>query len=115
VATHLYRTAGDPAAAWQDGMDAAARGIDIAGSSVCRALKAALLAYAPAGSRWEDARSEAELECRLNPHDSRVLSNCGFILAIAGDPEEGIRLMERALRLNPRDPFRQPPTTGAPD
>jgi len=101
----VFRTADDIEATWQDGMDSAARGIAIAQSSLCHSLKSSLLAYCPAGSRWEEARIEAERAWRLNPQDSRVLSNAGFIIACTGEPEEGIRLMERALRINPRDPF----------
>ena len=99
-----FRTADDISAAWQDGMDAAEQGIALAQSNICHAVKASLLVHCPTGSRWEEARIEAELAWRLNPQDSRVLSNAGFIIACAGEPEEGIRLMERALRINPRDP-----------
>jgi len=99
-----FRTADDMSAAWKDGMDAVEQGIALAQSNICHAVKASLLVHCPAGSRWEEARIEAELAWRLNPQDSRVLSNAGFIIACAGEPEEGIRLMERALRINPRDP-----------
>ncbi len=99
------RTADDREAAWQEGMDAAMRGIAIAQSNTSHSFKAFLLAYSPSGSRWDEARIEAELACRLNPQDSLTMSACGFILANAGDPVEGIRLLERSLRINPRDPF----------
>jgi tetratricopeptide (TPR) repeat protein len=71
------RTAEDPKAAWQEGMDAAMRGIAIARSNASQTLKAMLLGYAPSGGRWEEARIEAQI---------------------------AVRLMERALRVNPRDP-----------
>jgi tetratricopeptide (TPR) repeat protein len=100
-----YRSAEDPIASWNEGMEAAERGCAVAGSPVCHALKAALLAYWPHGGRWEEARLEALTAWRSNPNDSVVLSNAGFILAYSGDPAEGIRLIERALRINPRDPF----------
>ena len=99
-----FRTAEDITAAWHEGMDAAEQGIALAQSNACHAMKASLLAYCPTGSRWEEARIEAEIAWRLNPQDSSVLSNSGFIIACSGEPEEGIRLMERALRINPRDP-----------
>jgi adenylate cyclase len=101
----VFRTADDIETAWQTGMNAAAQGIAISQSNLCHSVKAALLAYCPMGSRWEEARIEAERAWRLNPQDSRVLSNAGFIIACTGEPDEGIRLMERALRINPRDPF----------
>lgn len=40
-----------------------------------------------------------------NPQDSTALTAAGFILSNAGNPLEGIRLLERALRINPRDPY----------
>ncbi|MEO6746767.1 MAG: adenylate/guanylate cyclase domain-containing protein [Caldimonas sp.] len=99
-----YRTSVDPYADWQEAMGMAERAISLS-SSAAHALKAALLAYSPPQGRWEEARLEADLAWRSNPNDSVVLSNSGFILAYSGAPEEGIRLMERALRINPRDPF----------
>ena len=67
-------------------------------------IKAYLLAFSPAGSRWEEARLEAELGCQLNPQDAGIISGSAFVLANAGDPLEAIRLCERSLRINPRDP-----------
>jgi adenylate cyclase len=100
-----FRTTEDRLAAWQDGMNAAMRGIEIAQSGQCHAFKAFLLAYAPTGSRWNEARIEAQLAWQRNPQDSAALAAAGFILSNAGDPVEAIRLLERALRINPRDPY----------
>jgi tetratricopeptide (TPR) repeat protein len=33
------------------------------------------------------------------------VSGCGWVMAVAGDASEGIRRLERAVRLNPRDPL----------
>ncbi|MEO8544923.1 MAG: adenylate/guanylate cyclase domain-containing protein [Burkholderiaceae bacterium] len=99
-----FHTADDRHAAWQEGMDAAMRGIAIAQSTGCHVYKAFLLAYAPGGGRWDEARIEAELAWRGNPQDWLALAGCGFILAITGDPVEGICLLERLMRINPRDP-----------
>ena len=100
----VWRTTGDRHAAWREAMDALMRAIAIAPSSTLHAMRALLLAFAPGGGRWDEARIEAELAWRLNPQDSLALGPCGYVLANAGQPVEGIRLLERALRINPRDP-----------
>ena len=101
----VLRTVEDRASAWYEGMDAAMRGISIAQSNVCHGNKAFLLTCAPGGSRWDEARMDAREAARLNPQDAQTLSGCGYILANAGDPAQGIALLERSLRINPRDPF----------
>lgn len=98
------RTAADPQAAWQQGMDAAMRGIEIARSNTRQTMKAMLLGYAPSGGRWEEARLEAQIAYRLNPQDSQMLTGCAVVHINAGDPVEAVRLLERSLRINPRDP-----------
>ena len=100
----VWRTTGDRQAAWREAMDAVMRGISIGPSSPLHAMRALLLAFAPGGGRWDEARMEAELAWRLNPQDVFALAPCGYVLANAGQPREGIRLLERALRINPRDP-----------
>jgi adenylate cyclase len=99
-----WRTTGDRHAAWREAMDAVMRAIAIGPSSSLHAMRALLLAFAPGGGRWDEARIEAELAWRLNPQDFFALGPCGYILANTGQPLEGIRLLERALRINPRDP-----------
>ena len=101
----VLRTVEDRASAWYEGMNAAMRGISIAQSNVCHGNKAFLLTCAPGGSRWDEARMDAQEAARLNPQDAQTLSGCGYILANAGDPAQGIALLERSLRINPRDPF----------
>ncbi len=101
----VLRTIEDRAAAWQEGMDAAMRGIALATSNVCHGRKAFLLTCAPGGGRWNEARIEAQEAARLNPQDAQTLSGCGYILANAGDPTLAISVLERSLRLNPCDPF----------
>ena len=100
----VWRTTDDRHAAWREAMDAVMRAIAIGPSSSLHAMRALLLAFAPGGGRWDEARIEAELAWRLNPQDVFALGPCGYILANAGQPLEGIRLLERALRINPRDP-----------
>jgi adenylate cyclase len=100
-----YRTAADVESAWQEGMDAVIRAIELAHSAPSYVLKAMLLSIAPRGSRWEEALIEAEAAYRANPQHPLAISICGFTQALAGDPNEGIRLLERSIRVNPRDPF----------
>ena len=100
----VWRTTGDRHAAWREAMDALMRAIAIGPSSALHAMRALLLAFAPGGGHWDEARIEAELAWRLNPQDFFALGPCGYILANVGQPMEGIRLLERALRINPRDP-----------
>jgi hypothetical protein len=40
----------------------------------------------------------------LNPNGAMTCTMCGVLKAINGRPDDGIALIERALRLSPRDP-----------
>jgi adenylate cyclase len=53
----------------------------------------------------EDAVSLANRAVAANPNSSSVLQKCGFALLYADHADEALVLLERALRLNPRDPF----------
>ena len=98
------RTAADREAAWQEGMAAVERAISLANSSWSHAIKALLLLQAPSGSRIDEALVEAQTAVRINPQDSIALAVCGHVTSDAGDPVEAIRLLERSVRINPRDP-----------
>ncbi len=99
------RTAADREAAWQEGMAAVERAISLANGSRSHATKAMLLLQAPSGSRIDEALVEAQTAVRINPQDSNALAVCGYVTSLAGDPVEAIRLLERAVRINPRDPY----------
>ncbi len=101
----MFSFAPDRAGAWNDGMAAAARAIALTNSSMVRSTKALLLQYAPGGARWDEARIEAETAYRTNPQDVFALSAFGHITTICGDAPAGIRLLERWLRIDPRDPL----------
>ena len=101
----LLRTAADRALAWQEGMDAATRGIALAQSSLAHAIKALLLAHEPSGGRWTEARVAAEMAYALNPQNSYVVLIYAQTLMFTGDPTQAIDLLKRALRVNPRDPW----------
>ena len=105
VVNLVFSFAPDRAGAWNDGMAAAARAIALANSSMVRSTKALLLLYAPGGGRWDEARIEAETAYRTNPQDVFALLTFGHITTICGDAPAAIRLLERWLRIDPRDPL----------
>ncbi|MFQ5520208.1 MAG: tetratricopeptide repeat protein [Candidatus Methylomirabilia bacterium] len=53
----------------------------------------------------EQAIAEAERAIALAPNDADGYAELGEILNWAGRPEEGIALLKKAMRLNPRYPF----------
>jgi adenylate cyclase len=52
----------------------------------------------------ELALVEAQRALALDPNNAETLTNVGQILAFSGQPQEGIELVEKAMRLNPRYP-----------
>ncbi len=54
--------------------------------------------------QYERAIAEGKRAIDLAPNDAEGYMNLGIILNIAGRPEENIRLIEEAMRLNPRYP-----------
>jgi adenylate cyclase len=54
--------------------------------------------------QYERAIAEGEQALTLAPNDAEGHVNLGTILNLAGRPEEAIRLVEKAIRLNPRYP-----------
>jgi tetratricopeptide (TPR) repeat protein len=50
------------------------------------------------------AIKEAERAVALDPNEAEGYVNLGIILAWAGRPEEGIKMVEQGIRLNPRFP-----------
>jgi adenylate cyclase len=52
----------------------------------------------------EQALVEGQRALALDPNNAETLTNVGQILAFSGQPEEGIRVVEKAMRLNPRYP-----------
>jgi len=60
----------------------------------------------------ERAIAEGEWAITLAPNDAEGYANLGVILNLAGRPEETIRLVEKAIRLNPRYPAQYLVTLG---
>ena len=54
--------------------------------------------------QYERAIAEGQRAITLAPNDAEGYVNLGIILNFAGRPEETIRLVEKAIRLNPRYP-----------
>lgn len=61
------------------------------------------MTYAYCGDFLSDRR-EHEKSLALNPYDANVLASYGVTLAATGQPEEGIKLIREAMRLNPYHP-----------
>jgi TolB-like protein/Tfp pilus assembly protein PilF len=60
----------------------------------------------------ERAIAEGERAITLAPNDAEGYANLGIILNLAGRPQETIRLVEKAIRLNPRYPAQYLVTLG---
>lgn len=60
----------------------------------------------------ERAIAEGEQALTLAPNDAEGHANLGLILNLAGRPEEAMRLVEKAIRLNPRYPAQYLVTLG---
>ena len=54
-------------------------------------------------NRLAEARIEFETTIALNPNDARALAQLSVVLMYLGEPEAGIPLTERAMRINPRE------------
>jgi Tfp pilus assembly protein PilF len=48
--------------------------------------------------------SEVEAAIALNPNNASVVAGCGFFLALVGEWERGMGLVEKAMHLNPHHP-----------
>ena len=55
-------------------------------------------------NRLPDARIELETATALDRNNARAITSLGTILMWLGQPDAGLPYMERAIRLNPRDP-----------
>ena len=52
----------------------------------------------------DDALLEAERALALNPSNFLAYTSTGLTLTLLGRPDEGVRLMQRGLKINPQDP-----------
>jgi len=51
--------------------------------------------------KYTQARYHQEKAIALNPNDADVLAHMGYILPLLGNSEEAVKMVERAVRLNP--------------
>jgi tetratricopeptide (TPR) repeat protein len=58
-----------------------------------------------AAGRLIEARIELETAIALDPNNARALHQLGHTLRYLGEPEADIPYIEKAIRLNPRDPL----------
>ena len=81
------------------GLEAARRAVELDGSDAwCRCQFGSAQM---ANERWEQAEGEFDRALALRPGDAEVLVETGHGLIMVGRPEDGIAVIEEALRLNP--------------
>ena len=91
----------------QEGLAAATEAIEVDPTdSMGYARKGHLLGIARDRDRIPEALTFLRSAHELNPNDVRVLSPLGFVLTLAGNPEEAVEFLLQALRISPRDPMR---------
>jgi adenylate cyclase len=101
----FFRTAADREAAWREGMAAASKAVELDRfDSVSHVVKGGLLNTK--SDRLEEALVTLRRAHELNPNDQLALFALGRLEASAGDVEQGILLLSRALRISPLDPMR---------
>jgi adenylate cyclase len=103
----VSRMAPEDDAAWQAGMTAATKAVEIDPSdSLGHAYKAWLHCADPRRGPIVDAMTCARRAVDLNPNSAYALRALGFVQVMAGEPQLAIETVKRALRLSPRDPLR---------
>jgi adenylate cyclase len=102
----FYRTSANIEDAWNEGMEAASRGIEIdrADDSAYR-QRGILSALASTRDRWEEALADCRRALELNPNDAVNLQALGWVEVAYGNAKEGIEHLLLAVRVNPRDPW----------
>jgi adenylate cyclase len=100
-------TVTDAEAAWQDGMVAATRSIELDRTgNIAHSIRGHLLAQAPDASRRGEALANARRGYDLNPNSNFSLTNLAYVEINVGDAAGAISLLHQALRISPRDPLR---------
>ncbi|HEY5637078.1 MAG TPA: adenylate/guanylate cyclase domain-containing protein [Burkholderiales bacterium] len=100
----LNKTASDPKAAFDEGLAATATAIEADGSDHdAHANRAWLFQFAPDQPRWDEAMASAGHAAELNPNAFFALGSLGTLESYNGNPARGIELLNRTLRISPRD------------
>ena len=95
----------DREAAWQEGMAAATRAIEVDPmGSVGYSRKAFLLLLAVGADRIDEARITLRRGYEINPNDLLIAIDQGLAEIMAGNPQAALDPLHRALRISPRDP-----------
>ncbi|HSF63487.1 MAG TPA: winged helix-turn-helix domain-containing protein [Paracoccaceae bacterium] len=98
----IGRYARSPPGVLEEGLDHALRGVDLAPDEARCHVMVALARL------WRREFAAAELAARraldLNPWDADLMALLGYVVTLRGRPEEGIDLIEAAIRLNPLHP-----------
>ena len=81
------------------GLEAARRAVELDGSDAWCRCQFGMAQMA--NERWEQAEGEFDRALALRPGDAEVLVETGHGLIMVGRPEDGIAVIEEALRLNP--------------
>ncbi len=103
----LLGTTPDLAAAWQSGIAAATRALEIdPGNCEAHAAKAYLLSFAPDKRLAAEDLRHGRRAYELNPNSTRALSALAHGELCTGLADESIVHIHEAMRLNPRDPGR---------
>jgi len=96
----------DREAAWQEGMMAATRWIELdRADSLGHTWRGVFLAFDSDPARLDEALACVRRGHDLNPHDSFSLLALGFVEINVGDPESAIGHLQQSLRVSPRDPL----------
>jgi adenylate cyclase len=77
----------------------AQRGIRLDPTNRCARLILAYVRFTQ--NRLPEARTEAETAYRLCPNSLMVLDGIGWLMALAGEWERGVKLIKKAIKLNP--------------
>jgi TolB-like protein len=84
------------------GLEAARRAVELDGNDAwcrCQFGSAQIM-----NERWEQAEGEFDRALALRPGDAEVLVETGHGLIMVGRPEDGVGIIEEAIRLNPLYP-----------
>lgn len=102
----LFDTASDRATAWQDGMTAAMRAIELdPADDQAHANRGLLLTYAQKRDAIDEALVALRRAAEMNPNNVNTLNALGFVEVVVGNPDIAIERLQQALRLSPRDPI----------
>jgi tetratricopeptide (TPR) repeat protein len=103
----LLGTAPRTTVAWQEGISAVTRAIEVdRGDSLACAAKACLLCFAADKQRAAEDLPNARRAYELNPNSMWSVTALAVSEMCTGLPDEAIAHLYEGIRLNPRDPLR---------